>query len=604
MSIRRTLLLFFLLMGLCPAAALTGLAFFQAREALKQEIIHNLKTQASALMEQIDRMVHERVLQVHTWSELEIMQEIRVGDVDKRLSHLLFDFHKHYKGIYRSLYCTNRKGDVVAASDPGLVGQSMRALPTWLEAKLDNGQTRLSEPILGPTAANGHMDMEASIHEPGHEDDEHLRTVGNLHALFDWAEMFRLLDQSDQSHAGQQRPLVLLFDSQGRIIAASAPFRERGLLLSSALADWRKMASKDVLIADPEKRLGLGKVLSGSATSKGYQGLPGFGWSVQVYQPTRQAFAPIDRMGVAFLVLLVLTSMVAVALSLLIARAIAQPILQLTRLTREFMGTGKITAPILVAKGEVGELTGAFQQMIHDLEQSRENLVRAAKLAVVGEMAATMAHEVRTPLGIMRSSAQMLLREPSLSDTGKEMLGFILDESDRLNKLVSTLLDCARPRPPLCAANHLHAIALRAVGLLDLQAQRKAIQLETKLNAVDDSLDCDEEQILQVILNLLMNAIQILPLGGKVVLRSFAGPGTLTLAVDDNGPGITGHDRNKVFDPFFTRREGGIGLGLAVAQQIARAHSGQIRVEDSPEGGARFLVSFAIPSISEEKHTL
>ena len=110
MSIRRTLLLFFLLMGLAPAAVITGLAFYQARQTLKLEITRNLKTQAGALMEQIDRMIFERMLHVHTWSELEIMQEVRVGDVDKRLSHLLFDLHRHYGGVYKALYCSNRKG--------------------------------------------------------------------------------------------------------------------------------------------------------------------------------------------------------------------------------------------------------------------------------------------------------------------------------------------------------------------------------------------------------------------------------------------------------------------------------------------------------------
>jgi signal transduction histidine kinase len=230
--------------------------------------------------------------------------------------------------------------------------------------------------------------------------------------------------------------------------------------------------------------------------------------------------------------------------------------------------------------------------MINDLEKSRENLVRAAKLAVVGEMAATMAHEVRTPLGIMRSSAQMLQREPGLSETGKEMLEFILGENDRLNKLITSLLECASPRPPTIDNHHLHSIALRAMDLLSQQAQRKNIRLAAELGAADDLLACDEEQILQVLLNLVMNAVQILPPDGEVVIRIFATKTGLTLNVDDNGPGIPENDRSKVFDPFFTQREGGIGLGLAVVQQIIRAHGATITAAASPEGGARFQLVF------------
>jgi len=591
MSIRRTLLLFFLLMGLAPATVITGLAFFQAREALKLEITRNLKTQAGALMEQVDRMIFERMLHVHTWSELEIMQEVRVGDIDKRLSHLLFDLHRHYGGVYKALYCSNRDRQVIAASDPTLVGQQLEEQPVWLTAPLAYGETRLSALTLEPDAETASIEMEATVHDPQHKDDEHVHNVGNLHVLFDWAEIFRLLDQSSQGQ-GAAQSLAVLFDAQGRVIAASARLRERGLLLSDALAGWRGEALRDAVVADADRRLGLGEVLAGSAGSRGYQRFAGFGWTVQVYQPTAVAFAPIHRMAAAFFLLLGLTSAAAVALSLFIAGRIARPIVQLTALTRNFMQKQEASAAIKTGNGEVGELTRSFLGMIRDLEKSRENLVRAAKLAVVGEMAATMAHEVRTPLGIMRSSAQMLQREPSLSETGQEMLGYILSENDRLNKLISSLLDCARPRPPNFNPHHLHAIARRVMDLLNLQARRKSIRLAAEFGAPDDWLVCDEEQILQVLLNLVMNAVQILPAGGEITLRSYAAAAGLALDVDDNGPGIPEDDRPKVFDPFFTQREGGIGLGLTVVQQILRAHGADISAQASPTGGARFHLFF------------
>jgi signal transduction histidine kinase len=386
--------------------------------------------------------------------------------------------------------------------------------------------------------------------------------------------------------------LAVLFDAEGRIIAASAPLRLRGLLLSGALDAWRSEVLRDAVVADPDGMLGVGEVLAGSANSQGYQRFPGFGWTVQVYQPTALAFAPIDRMAAAFALLLVLTSAAAVALSMLIAARIARPIVQLTGLTRHFMHKQSVADTISPGSGEVGELTRSFLTMIRDLEKSRENLVRAAKLAVVGEMAATMAHEVRTPLGIIRSSAQMLHREPGLSEVGQEMLGYILSENDRLNTLISSLLDCARPRPPNFTPHPLHLIARRAMDLLKLQAQRKNIRLCDELHADQDLLLCDEEQLLQVLLNLVMNAVQILPPGGTVTLRSQRTPAGLALDVDDDGPGIPEENRPKVFDPFFTQREGGIGLGLTVVQQIIRAHGAEISALASPSGGARFHILF------------
>lgn len=586
MTIRRILLLFFLLMGLGPTTVLTGLAFFQARDALKLEITRNLRNEASALMQQIDRMMFERVQHVLAWSHLELMQEVRVGDVDKRLSHLLFDLNKHYAGVYKRLLGSDARGQIVAASDPAWVGTRMEQKEAWLTTTQAHGEVRLLPLSLGPLPGAASIEMEAAIHDPQRNED-----VGKLHALFDWAEIFRLLDRSSQRQ-GAAPSLAVLFDAQGRVIAASGQLRERGLLLSQDLADWRAQAEQDAVIADPDGRLGFREVLAGSAKTQGYHGFHGFGWTVQVYQPTDQAFAPIENMALVFFILLGFTSAAAVILSLLIAEAIARPITQLTQMTRSFMRKEPLAYPANIGKGEVGELSQTFLHMIRDLEKSHEHLVRAAKLAVVGEMAATMAHEVRTPLGIMRSSAQMLQREPGLSETGKEMLEFILSESDRLNKLVSSLLDCARPRAPNFDIHHLHAIAQRAIGLLSMQAQKKAIRINAEFQAPNDLLSCDEEQILQVLLNLVMNALQILPPGGEVTLRSFGTKAGLAMNVDDNGPGIAEADRPKVFDPFFTQREGGIGLGLTVVQQIIRAHGGEITAVASPTGGARFHIFF------------
>jgi signal transduction histidine kinase len=226
--------------------------------------------------------------------------------------------------------------------------------------------------------------------------------------------------------------------------------------------------------------------------------------------------------------------------------------------------------------------------MVQDLERSREDLVRATKLAVVGEMAATMAHEVRTPLGILRSSAQMLLREPQLSPEGHEMAGFVISETDRLNRLVSTLLECARPQSPAFQDEDVHAIIERAVDLLEQRAARRQIRLVTELQAQPSTLVCDGEQLVQVFLNLLLNALQILPAGGEIAVRTAVDRGRFIIEVADNGPGISPEHRRRVFDPFFTTRDGGIGLGLTVVQQIVRIHGGDVTVSDSAQGGACF----------------
>jgi two-component system sensor histidine kinase HydH len=589
MNIRHTLIFTFLLMGLAPATLLTGLACHWAREALRLEITRNLNSEASALMGEIDRIMFERVFQVHAWSHLELMQDVRAGDADNRLSHFLSDLNKDYPGVYSNLICSNRQGKVVASSDASLVGKQLAGQGVWLTAPLPSGEVSLSPLELGLKTGKASLGIEAVILDPQKKDG-----LGKLQALFDWTEIFSLLDRPNHStgEASSVR-LAVLSDAQGRVIAASLPLRERGLLLSEGPSQSGATVGGDTAITHPTMLLGFGEVLAGSHTGHGHRGFQGFGWSVQVYQPAVTAFAPVRSMALAFLLLLMFTGAAAVALSLRIAGRIARPVVQLTKLTRDFMQRQHLAEPAKVGQGDVGELTESFRQMIRELEQSRDNLVRATKLAVVGEMAATMAHEVRTPLGIMRSSAQILQREPSLSETGREMLDFILGENDRLNTLISSLLDCARPRQLNFKPHGLHAIAKRVVDLLGIQAQRKGIRLTCEFEAADDRLRCDEEQILQVLLNLVLNAIQILGPGGEVTLRTFGTDRGLVINVDDNGPGIAESERLKVFDPFFTQREGGIGLGLTVVQQIIRAHGAEITVCASGRScGARFHVFF------------
>jgi two-component system sensor histidine kinase HydH len=593
MTIRRTLLFSFLAISLLPTVALTFLSFIQARRTLEAEIARNLLFQASTAMTQIDGMLFERLENVRTWTGLEVMQEIRIGDVDKRVSHMLADLKAGHE-VYDLLFCTTADGKVVAASDQYMLGQQIAASSTWLTASFSGENIALAPLSFSPAAQKADLNIRAQIADAFQAGN----SLGTLHAFFDWGEIFRILDQTAQDTTGEgKRRMALLLDHDGRIVAASSRLRQRGLLLSSALAAWQPAQQiRNGIFTIDGQPLGTSEVLVGYAHSTGYQHFQGFGWSTLVIQPTPQAFLPIQRMGFSFLLLLILTGVIAIGASLFIASRLARPILSLADFTRHFASRGASAAPPTPGTGEIGELTAAFVQMIQDLERSREDLIRAAKLAVVGEMAAAMAHEVRTPLGILRSSAQMLQREPQLSPEGQEMAGFVLSETDRLNRLISALLDLARPRPPMFQPQDIHAIIRRAIDLLAPRAARQRVRIVEELQASPSTLPCDGELLVQVFLNLLLNALQMLLAEGEVVVRTFTAVDQLLVEVSDNGTGIPPENRQRVFDPFFTTRERGVGLGLTVVQQIVRSHGGNITVHESPSGGACFR--FFLPFLS------
>jgi len=205
-------------------------------------------------------------------------------------------------------------------------------------------------------------------------------------------------------------------------------------------------------------------------------------------------------------------------------------------------------------------------------------------------MSSVIAHEVRTPLGILRSSAQMLRREAGISDEGRELVGFIDSETERLNRLVSAMLDTARPRAPSYGDVDIHVLIEKNVAMLGGQIQKKRVIVGQSFRAVAPVIECNEEQITQVMLNILMNGLQILDHGGRIEISTRDDEQNLYLEIADDGPGINPDERARIFEAFFFRREGGIGLGLAIVQQIVSSHGGDIEATESRLGGALFRI--------------
>jgi two-component system sensor histidine kinase HydH len=577
-TIRKTLLVAFLSVGLLSAILLASLAFVKARAAVQAEIERNLVIQAATIAEDIDKMMFERLQNAATWSHLDIMQDIQIHDVDKRLSHFLADLQTGYKDVYLDLSGVDNAGRVISSSNAAQVGLFEPNRPTWSSASMSGANVSLEQPI---ESEGGGLVMRVPVVSAFAGG-----TLGQLRLTLDWTGIYDVLDQAT---SGSGRMLAVL-DNRGRLIAASRELRERGLLLGNGLADWRKGAARTNVSERPGTPVLDSEVIVGSAKSNGYANFPGFGWTTLVIQPVDQALEPVHRMGMIFLGLLGLIMLLTFSMATWVSREIARPITALTRFARGYVRNKVLQAPPVARGGEVGELTDAFVQMVRDIDQSQQNLVRASKLAVVGEMSAVIAHEVRTPLGILRSSAQMLQRESGISEEGRELVGFIESETERLNRLVSAMLDTARPRAPSYSPVDMHNLIGNSIAMLGAQAGKKQVVVTTSLHAVRPVIECDEEQITQVLLNLLMNGLQILDHGGQIEIATHDDDRFLTIEIADDGPGIDPMERTRVFEAFFFKREGGIGLGLAIVQQIVNSHGGEIEAAESRLGGALFRI--------------
>jgi signal transduction histidine kinase len=314
-------------------------------------------------------------------------------------------------------------------------------------------------------------------------------------------------------------------------------------------------------------------------------------------EPIREALLPVRRMTVQLGLALAAVIVTAAAIAGILAGRVTRPLRELTRATRE-LAHAKREMPVVRTRlrDEVGELAEAFNQMTIDLRRAEAQLLEAEKFAFVGEVAAGMAHEVRTTLGVLRSSAQLL--QPTLESEGgeaAELVQIMLEEVERLDAVVAELLTVGRSREPALELHRLSEPVFRAADFAAPQARGKGVAIR-KITADKEPLTlCDEEQMYQVALNLVVNAIEVLPAGGTVTVAIDGdGNGVAGFEVRDDGPGIPGELRERIFQPFFTQREGGTGLGLTFVQRVVHEHKGRVSVDSDLGRGSIFRVLLPI----------
>jgi signal transduction histidine kinase len=230
------------------------------------------------------------------------------------------------------------------------------------------------------------------------------------------------------------------------------------------------------------------------------------------------------------------------------------------------------------------------QERTAELKQAQENLVRQEKLATLGQVAGSIAHEIRNPLGAIRNAAYFLKLTVSDKLTGKaaKHLEIICDEINRSNRIITSLLDFVQGRTCEPAPCRLGDILSQATARAELP---RITEVETRLPDNLPFVRVDAGQMEQVFCNLITNANQAMADGGKVMIAAARTDGVVRVAVSDSGPGITPETRARLFEPLFSTKAFGVGLGLAICKAFIEANKGTIEVESEPDKGTTVTVT-------------
>lgn len=250
---------------------------------------------------------------------------------------------------------------------------------------------------------------------------------------------------------------------------------------------------------------------------------------------------------------------------------------------------------------ENSRLYEGVKEQMAELKRTQAQLVQSTKLAAIGELAANIAHEINNPLTTVLGFASFLSERMPPADPMREELGLIQEEASRARDIVRDLLQFSRQRDFSPEPADVNAVLEQVISMVRRQGALSAITVEERYARDLPAVDLDVSRMKQVFLNIINNAVYVMPNGGSLIVRTVASNGGVRISFQDTGPGIAAEHRDRIFDPFFTTKPevSGTGLGLSVSLGIVQSHGGTIEVETEMGRGSTFTITLPLGSDEE-----
>jgi len=244
---------------------------------------------------------------------------------------------------------------------------------------------------------------------------------------------------------------------------------------------------------------------------------------------------------------------------------------------------------LIVKKGEAIIERRALERL-----RLKEQLNRAEHLSSLGEMVAAVSHEIRNPLGIILSSTELMQKKLEPDDPTNTLTGIIMEEAGRLNMIITDFLNFARPRTPNLSLCRVDQILDKNITFLAPQVQSRGYTIERRFADTLPEIYADADMLYQAFLNILINAMQAMSDGGRIKVMVDSFDNMVKVSITDSGSGISEDIKEKIWDPFFTTKDKGTGLGLGIVKNIVKTHNGLIAIENLPEGGTRVAIDLPV----------
>jgi two-component system, NtrC family, sensor histidine kinase HydH len=551
------LVLFAIVLVSVTAMLIGTLSYTRARRALEIEAEARLAVIARDIAEDLHAELVNRVADITTWRKLEVMRAVLYHDVDKELARLLQHLAEG-RDAYRAVACFTPDGRLVAGVGT-VAAIALDAPPS---------APRIS---VTPASQRGGGLLQLAVAIPHPEDLSEV--MGSLVLLLDPGPLLDTIATPVRTDGG--RLTVELRDKAGGLLL------ETGGQLSSTRS---------------QTTGGGAHPLTGRAAVGMLEHVASPDLEVVVDEPRALALAAVADLRGALLRTGLLALLLSSALGALVAWWIGRPIRRLTQTAREIAERGDLDLAVELptAGGEIGVLTAAFQRMVDSLSAAHARALAQSRLAFLGEIAANVAHEVRTPLSVLKTSGQLLGRPELPAGEQRRLAAMIAAEVDRLNTVVTDLVDIARSRPAQYRSLNLAHVVRRTATFFSASAARSEVDIVQRIEDPAIRIRGNADQLHQVLLNLIGNALQAIGGHGRVELHTYREGDRAVVEVRDTGPGFALEILPKAFSPFVTTKADGTGLGLAISKRIVEEHGGTVAAENLPGRGARLSLRLPV----------
>ncbi len=604
-SLKTKFLLYIATLIICAMSLTTVVAYINSKDAIHKAITEQLSQLVISTTNHIAFWIHDRKQDMTNWSEQQLYQtsleDSYLGRAARESASLRLKKERQNYTYYESLNLANAQGEIVCSTDEKSTGKMNIANQQFFQKSLE-GNIFLSSVIKSPVTKRNVFILSVPVKKND-------AIEGVFYGVID-VDIFSDLFISPVKIG--TTGYAYLVGSDGATIAHSDKKNIFNVNIQSF--DWgREMMKKDEGF--------ITYVWEGVEKIVFFKKSKDIGWLVAAGAGTKEIFAPVQRLQwINVMITLIFIFIAIMSITVLYRRIILRPMSYLMDGIASF-GRGELDKKIkLETDDEFGNLAGTFNRMAEDLKKttvSRDALVKeieerkrlekivlqSEKMAAVGQLAGGVAHEINNPLGVILGFAQSLVRRMQPGDPYAIPLQSIEREAMRCRDLVQDLLTFSRIGKTEMEKINLSMVIESSLSLVSAQARVKNVSLVRDFSPDLPKILANQNQIQQVVINLCNNAIDAMPQGGTLTIRTqrsrLREKDALEIQVQDTGSGIPKEIQSKIFEPFFTTKEvgKGTGLGLSLVFEIVQKHDGHITVQSESKKGTTFKIYLPVAPI-------